>query len=137
MTSTLVDTNVLIDVLGNGQDRAWSVACLKSAFEESEIVINAVIWSELASPGLCEAELSRTLGWLKVKREPIPFEAAFKAGLAHQRYRQSGGQRERTLPDFLIGAHAEAKGYRLATRDASRYRSYFPDLEIIAPGTYP
>jgi predicted nucleic acid-binding protein len=49
----------------------------------------------------------------------------------------SGGLRERTPPDFFIGAHAVVAGHRLLTRDAARYRSYFPDLDIMSPETYP
>jgi predicted nucleic acid-binding protein len=69
--------------------------------------------------------------------ENIPFDAALIAGWAHREYRSRGGRREQTLPDFLIGAHAVVSGYRLLTRDPKRYRTYFPDLEIIAPDTHP
>lgn len=135
--ATFIDTNVLIDVLGSGKEREWSVRALKAAFEAGELVINALIWSELASPTLAEEDLSDLLDWLKLKREPVPFAAAYQAGLAHRRYREAGGQRERTLPDFVIGAHAAFRGHTLLTRDASRYRSYFPTLSIIAPDTHP
>ncbi len=70
-------------------------------------------------------------------REFLPWEAAFLAGVTHSRYRRAGGVRERTLPDFFIGAHAVVAGHRLLTRDAARYRSYFPDLDIMSPETYP
>jgi predicted nucleic acid-binding protein len=70
-------------------------------------------------------------------RDDIPYEAAYLAGRAHISYRARGGSRDRTLPDFLIGAHAAVKGYRLLTRDQARYRSYFPNLTIIAPDTHP
>ena len=72
-----------------------------------------------------------------MKREALSYDAAFQAGKAHFSYRKAGGLRERTLPDFLIGAHALVRSHRLLTRDAARYRAYFPALEIISPETHP
>ncbi|GAA4122146.1 type II toxin-antitoxin system VapC family toxin [Aminobacter aganoensis] len=136
--STLVDTNIFIDVLLPEQLRGgWSARHLEVCFHAGEIAINPIIWSELASPVRDQAGLEGALAWLKPRREQIPWDAAFLAGLAHARYRRSGGTRDRTLPDFLIGAHAQVAGHRLLTRDATRYRSYFPDLDIIAPDTHP
>jgi predicted nucleic acid-binding protein len=66
-------------------------------------------------------------------REAIPYEAAFLAGKCFLVYRQRGGTKQSPLPDFFIGAHAAVAGYRLLTRDAARYRSYFPRLPLIAP----
>lgn len=48
-----------------------------------------------------------------------------------------GGRGERTLPDFLIGAHAAIRGYALLTRHPPGFRTHFPDLAIIAPDTHP
>jgi hypothetical protein len=67
------------------------------------------------------------------RREHLPYEAAFLAGKAFLRYRAGGGTRRSPLPDFYIGAHAAVQGYELLTRDAKRYRSYFPALKLIAP----
>ena len=67
------------------------------------------------------------------RREHLPDEAAFLAGKAFLRYRRNGGQRTSTLPDFFIGAHALVAGHRLLTRDPTRYRTYFPRLDLIAP----
>lgn len=66
-------------------------------------------------------------------REPIPFEAAFLAGKCFVSYRRRGGAKRAPLPEFFIGAHAAVAGYRLLTRDASRYRTYFPTVSLIAP----
>jgi predicted nucleic acid-binding protein len=66
-------------------------------------------------------------------REAIPYEAAFLAGKCFLVYRQRGGARHSPLSDFFIGAHAAVAGYRLLTRDAARYRSYFSRLPLIAP----
>lgn len=136
--STLVDTNILIDVLGPAEApaRHWSLAALKQAFEEGTIVFSAIVWAELSKPSLGEETLARAFSWLEPLREDFPFDAAFSAGTAHMLYRMRGGKRERTLPDFLIGAHAAVAGHRLLTRDAARYRSYFPGLNIVSPETY-
>jgi predicted nucleic acid-binding protein len=100
-------------------------------------VVNSIIWSELAPLITNEAALEGAAAKLKLVREFVPWNAAFLAGETHARYRRAGGNRERTLPDFLIGAHAVVLGYRLLTRDPARYRSYFPVVEIIAPDTHP
>ena len=137
--STLIDANVLIDVLGveGFAGRNWSLAALKQSFEDGLIVFSAIVWAELSSPAIHDAALARAFAWLRPQREDFPFAAAHAAGAAHRLYRQRGGVRERTLPDFLIGAHASVAGYRLLTRDPKRYRAYFPGLEIIAPDTHP
>jgi predicted nucleic acid-binding protein len=138
-SSTLIDANVLIDVLGieGLAGRNWSLAALKQCLDDGAIVFSAVVWAELSSPAIQDALLARALAWLRPQREDFPFAAAHTAGVAHRLYRQRGGGRERTLPDFLIGAHAQVSGHRLLTRDPKRYRTYFPDLEIIAPDTHP
>ncbi|PTE06699.1 type II toxin-antitoxin system VapC family toxin [Mesorhizobium helmanticense] len=135
--STLVDTNVLIDVWGpDGRQTKWSASVLAACRRDGALVINTIVWSELA-PLTTEAALRRAVETLKMDRELLPWDAAFLAGIAHAQYRRAGGLRERTLPDFFIGAHAAVAGHRLLTRDAVRYRSYFPDLDIISPETHP
>ncbi|TIQ37348.1 MAG: type II toxin-antitoxin system VapC family toxin [Mesorhizobium sp.] len=136
--STLVDTNVLIDVWGpGGPSTEWSAKAIATCRREGALVVNTIVWSELAPLITTEAQLKRATDMLEIDREPVPWEAAFAAGVAHFRYRRAGGVRERTLPDFFIGAHAAVAGHRLLTRDPARYRSYFPDLEIISPETHP
>jgi predicted nucleic acid-binding protein len=66
-------------------------------------------------------------------RAQLPWEAAFLAAKCFERYRRRGGVRTSALPDFFIGAHAAVAGMTLLTRDARRYRTYFPKLKIIAP----
>ncbi len=137
--STLVDTTVLIDILGpiEIEARFWSLRALKLALDEGPIVFSAIVWAELSRPTISEGALARAFDWLNPQREDLPFDAAYPAGNAHSLYRLRGGQRERTLPDFLIGAHALVGGYRLLTRDQGRYRSYFPNLNILSPETHP
>ena len=135
MTSTLIDTNVFIDMLGDGPMFSASVDAAIEGFRSGAVILSAIVWAELAFADVAEADLLERLAWLKPRREDFPFAAAFPAGRAHARYRERGGRRERTLPDFLIGAHALVGGHRLLTRDPARYRSDFPDLDIISPET--
>ena len=135
MTSTLIDTNVFIDMLGDGPMFSASVDATIEGFRGGAVILSAIVWAELAFSGVPEADLLERLAWLKPRREDFPFAAAFSAGRAHARYRERGGRRERTLPDFLIGAQALVGGHRLLTRDPARYRSDFPDLDIISPET--
>jgi predicted nucleic acid-binding protein len=132
----MLDTNILIDMLGDGPEFEVSVDAVIDELRRGDVVLSVVVWAELAFAFMAEEELSNRIAWLRPRREALPFEAAFPAGRAHALYRERGGRRERTLPDFLIGAHALVAGHRLLTRDPARYRAYFPDLEIISPETH-
>lgn len=136
-TSTLIDTNILIDIWGSPRPWAeWSREALIWCRGKGALLVNAIVWSEIA-PSMDLDRLVAYADQLEIVRENLPFIAAYEAGLAHARYRRAGGTRERTLPDFLIGAHAHHGGHRLLTRDPARYRKYFPSLDIIAPETHP
>ena len=67
------------------------------------------------------------------RREPLPWKSAFLAGKCFMKYRRGKGAKTTPLPDFFIGAHAAVRGHRLLTRDAARFRTYFPTVELIAP----
>ena len=136
MTPVLVDSNVLLDVLTDDLTwGAWSSGALERAADEATLVINALVYAEVSIGFSLIEALEEALPLDLYRREHLPYEAAFLAGKAFLRYRQAGGARSSPLPDFYIGAHAAVAGYRLLTRDARRYRSYFPTLEIIAPNT--
>ena len=134
--STLVDSNVLLDIIDQSPWFPWSSDRLAAARSAGPLVINQIILAEAAAR-FSDPAASDAPAFTRFERESVPWSAAFRAGQAHSRYRKRGGRRERTLPDFLIGAHAEAKGYTLLTRDPRRYRAYFPTVELIAPDTHP
>ena len=137
MTSTLVDTNILLDILGEmGPMHVWSSDRLTELRKLGRLCINPVIFAEIA-PNFSLENANVALGSMQISREGLTYEMGWRAGIAHYAYRRAGGTRERTLPDFLIGAHAAISDYKLLTRDASRYRTYFPELIIIAPDTHP
>jgi predicted nucleic acid-binding protein len=134
MSPVLVDANVLIDVITNDPAwGAWSSSTLARLAAEEVLVINPLVYAEVSVGFDAIEDLDDALPPDDYRREQLPFDAAFLAGKAFLRYRQAGGVRRSPLPDFFIGAHAAIEGYRLLTRDASRYRAYFPRLELIAP----
>ena len=110
---------------------------LRESRNLGRLVVNAITFSETAAHFQSYREIHGALKIQDTELEDLPWEAAYLAGHLHRQYRRAGGLRERVLPDFLIGAHAAVKGYRILTRDASRFRTYFPELEIIAPDTHP
>jgi predicted nucleic acid-binding protein len=132
--TVLVDSNVLLDVATDDPTWfAWSSRALAAAADESSLAINPLVYAEV-SVGFSRIEdLEEVLPSTLFRRESLPYEAAFLAGKAFLRYRRRGGARLTPLPDFYIGAHAAIAGFRLLTRDASRFRTYFPSVEIIAP----
>ena len=134
MTPVLVDSNVLLDVATDDPTwGGWSSSTLARTADEAILVINPLIYAEV-SIGFSSIEaLEEGLPADLYRRADLPYEAAFLAGKAFLAYRQRGGSRRSPLPDFYIGAHAAAAGYRLLTRDAARYQTYFPKLELIAP----
>lgn len=134
MKPVLVDSNVLLDVATSDPTWArWSSAALEKAANTAQLVINPLIYAEVSvSFGRVE-DLEEALPVAVYRRDPLPWNAGFLAGKAFLRYRRRGGARSSPLPDFYIGAHAAVSGYRLLTRDAARYRTYFPTVEIIAP----
>ena len=131
---TLVDTNVLLDLVTNDPNWAdWSEAQLDQASLAGPIAINDVIYAEMSGRFDQIELLDRMLEEMAIEVVRTPRPALFLAGKALRRYRASGGVRTGVLTDFFIGAHAAVDGWSLLTRDARRYRGYFPTVSLIAP----
>ncbi len=124
----------MLDVLT--EDRQWfdrSSAKLASLADDHELIINPIVYAEVSIGFDRIEDLDAALPGESFRREPLPWEAAFLAGKCFIRYRRAGGTRRSPLPDFYIGAHAAIRGIPLLTRDAARYRTYFPKLEVMIP----
>jgi predicted nucleic acid-binding protein len=131
---TLVDSNVLLDLFTEDEEWFdWSSAMLAACAEEGELVINPIVYAEVSPQFDTLEDLDEALPPGFFRRAPLPWEAGFLAGLAFAKYRRAGGVRPTPMPDFYIGAHAAVEGLALLTRDARRYRKYFPSLRVIAP----
>lgn len=134
MTGTLVDSNVLLDVLTEDPRwGGWASAALERCANSGPLFINAVVYAEVSIGFATIEEFEEALPPESFGRLHLPLEAAFLAGKAYLRYRRRKGIRTSRLPDFFIGAHAAVAGLRLLTRDGRRYRTYFPSLELVAP----
>ncbi len=130
----LVDSNVFLDIFT--QDETWfewSAEQLAHHAERSVLAINPLIYSEISAHFSRLEELEEALPPKQIIRMDLPWEAAFLAGRCFVEYKRRGGVRRSPLPDFYIGAHASISGHMLLTRDASRYRTYFPKLKLISP----
>lgn len=131
---TLVDSNILLDVFTKGSDWwEWSLLQLENAAMLGPLRINDVIYAETSIRFERAEEFDQALADAGVTVAAIPRAALFRAGKGFAQYRNSGGPRTGVLPDFFIGAHAEAERLPLLTRDTRRYRTYFPSVELIAP----
>jgi len=131
---TLIDTNVLLDLVTDDPDWAeWSIAQLEAASLNGPLLINDVIYAELAVRYDRIEDLEAFVDEAGLEMAPIPRAALFLAGKVFTRYRRSGGSRTGVLPDFFIGAHAAVGEQALLTRDIGRYRTYFPSLMLITP----
>ena len=130
----LVDTNVLVDVLQNDPQWAeWSLGQMRAQAVLHALVINPVIYAELSLSFSSIEALDEVVQTLELELREMPRPALFLAAKAYAKYRQRGGSKGQVLPDFFIGAHAAVEGWPLLTRDASRFRTYFPSLDVLEP----
>jgi predicted nucleic acid-binding protein len=134
MSGFLFDTNVLLDIAtADPTWLGWSEGQFRIASAQGPIFINPIIYAELAPAFATDEDLNRWLDPVVFQRLPLPYAAAWRAAQAFLKYRRAGGTRNSPLPDFYIGGHAGAENRTLVTRDAARYRTYFPEVAIISP----
>jgi len=130
----LVDTNVLVDVLQNDPQWAdWSISQMRAQASLHALVINPIIYAEVSLSFSTLEALEDVVRTLALELREIPRPALFLAAKAYAQYRRRGGSKRQVLPDFFIGAHAAVEGWPLLTRDANRFKTYFPTLEVLAP----
>ena len=130
----LIDSSVMLDLYDPDSEwYEWSASSLKSLSGSSEFVINPIVYAEVSVRFESVADFDDAFPPQDFLRRAIPFAAALLAGKAHIKYRERGGKRVSTLPDFFIGAHAAVAGYDILARDTRRFSRYFPGVTLIAP----
>jgi predicted nucleic acid-binding protein len=130
--ATLVDSNVLLDVLTEDPVWfSWSISAMAETAEVGDLVINPLVYAAVSIRFSQVEDLDDALADLR--REPLPWTAGFLAGKAFANHLRRGGSRRSVHPDFYIGAHAAVAGHTLLTRDSARMRTYFPGVRLISP----
>ena len=130
----LVDTNVLVDVFQDDPQWAhWSITQLRAHAKVHQLVINPIVYAEISLSFSTLEALDSAVSTLALEHREIPRPALFLAAKAYSQYRKRGGSKSNVLPDFFIGAHAAVEEWPLLTRDARRFRTYFPTLDVVAP----
>lgn len=128
-----VDTNVIVDLVSASKFGAWSQSALESAAAGDKLVIDPMVYAELCVRERRIETVDRLVADLELELRATPREALFLAAKAFASYRELGGSRASILPDFFVGAHASIESAPLITREARRYRTYFPKLTLITP----
>jgi len=135
-----IDSSVLVDLLGGDAGAEAAEDCLRQALSRGPVVACDVVLSEVVSGLGFGAELLDALEGVGIVYSPIESRAAVRAGEMQRRYkerRKAAGETAsgpRTVPDFLIGAHALLQCQALITRDQGFFRDYFKGLKVIVPG---
>jgi predicted nucleic acid-binding protein len=127
------DSSVLIDLIGNGPGAQSASGALRQALHDGPVVLCDVTLAELCTSLIGGSEVFHYLEEVGIAYSAMEPKAALRAGEMQRRYRQRGGNRTRTVADFLIGAHAMMQCDALITRDAGFYRDYFKGLKVIVP----
>ena len=130
---TAVDSSVLFDIVKGAPRAQAAQAALEAALAHGSLCVCAVVVAELGRYFASEQDLRDFLVACQIDHDPLSMDAALEAARIMRGYARNGGPRERTAPDFLIGAHATVQADALLTSDAGFYRHYFEKLNVLSP----
>lgn len=131
---TAIDSNILLDIIRPNEDfYDAAVRAMENGLATGSLVICDVVYAEVSVHFTSQTECDAFLEDASIRVEPLGREASFRAGRAWRAYRRRGGKRDRILPDFLVGAHAEVQASQFITRDRRFYSDSFPALKIVDP----
>src|SRR5258706_13002247 len=134
-----VDTSVLIDLLGEAEAADAAEACLREALAHGPVVLCDVVVAEITAGLGHGAEIMDVVEDMGMSYLALERAAAIRAGEMQRRYKQrlrstgTPATAPRTVPDFIVGAHALLQCKGLITRDAGFFRDYFKGLKVIVP----
>jgi predicted nucleic acid-binding protein len=132
--TTAVDSNVLLDILIPNEAFAdAAAAAIKDAATIGSLVVSDIVYAEICVQFPSERDCDHFFKSNEIRVEHLVRSAHFLASRIWREYRAGGGKRNRILPDFLIGAHAQVQANQLISRDRGFYRTLFPKLTLINP----
>ena len=130
---TAVDSSVLFDLVKGAPGAAAAQTALEAALAQGSLCVCAVVVAELGRYFSSEQDLREFLQACQIDHDPLTMDVALEAARIMRGYAKNKGPRERTAPDFLIGAHAIKQADALLTTDAGFFRHYFEGLRVVAP----
>jgi predicted nucleic acid-binding protein len=134
MNGILIDSCILLDLFTNDPNWAnWSESILDKYSQTNTLFINSIVYTEISIGFKKIEELEKAISELGIKVLEIPREALFLTGKAFLKYRRNEGTKKSPLPDFFIGAHASVSRLSLVTRDVAKYKTYFPQINLVCP----
>jgi len=128
-----VDSSVLIELLAGAEHADAAEASLRDALARGPVTVCDVVVAEVCSSLKDGDQALQVLEEMGIRYSMVEQKAAVRAGEMQRRYRARGGGRHRTVPDFIVGAHALLQCDGLITRDAGFFRDYFKGLKVIVP----
>ena len=134
-----IDSSELIDLLGEDVLADAAEACVRDALGSGPVVLCDVVVSEITAGLGHGAEFMDVVEEMGIRYLPVERRVAIRAGEMQRRYEQrlrtlgKAVPAQRTVPDFIVGAHALLQCNALITRDAGFFRDYFKGLKIIVP----
>jgi len=134
MNGVLIDSCILLDLFTDDPRWAdWSEKTINNYSQIHTLYINSIIYTEISIGFNRIEEIEKAISELEIKVIEIPREALFLAGKVFLSYKKNKGIKKNPLPDFFIGAHAVVSKFDLITRDSSKYKTYYPKLNLIHP----
>ena len=128
-----VDSSVLIEILIGAPQAEAAENALRGALALGPVLVCDVVLAEVCSALRDGDQSMQVLEDMGIRFSEVERKSAIRAGEMQRRYRSRGGTRLRTVPDFIVGAHALLQCSALITRDAGFFRDYFKGLKVIVP----
>ncbi|MEO7010237.1 MAG: type II toxin-antitoxin system VapC family toxin [Caldimonas sp.] len=128
-----VDSSILVELLSNAESADNAETVLREALARGPLVVCDIVVAEVCSSLQGGDQAMQALEDMGIAYSMVEQKAALRAGEMQRRYRARGGGRQRTVPDFVVGAHALLQCNALITRDAAFFRDYFKGLKVIVP----